>query len=182
MKRTAFTTTAVAPALVLLFAALLTGCGPAADVTTETSTVTTVPVTAVTGSSATTEEPPSTTTAENSPSERIEYALSLGGVSREGDTLFFVVGAETASEEEAQALLQEAIPVFGDMQSYFIVQKSDNFKGMAPGQWVVIEAFEANPTAENVEFGRRAFPSAYVVQAKVLTAEPIPVYEDRLGL
>jgi hypothetical protein len=114
--------------------------------------------------------------------DSIEYARSLGGVSHEGEMLFFVVGAEASTEAEAQKLLQDGLPSFGDMVSYFIVQKSDNFKGMAPGKWVVIEAYNENPSAENRDFGRRAFPNAYVVQATVLTSDPIPVYEDRLGL
>ncbi len=114
--------------------------------------------------------------------DSIEYARSLGGASREGETLFFVIGAETDTEQEAQRLLEEAQPYFGDMVNYFIVQKSDNFEGMAPGKWVVFEAYDSNPSAENREFGQRAFPSAYVVQATVRTADPIPVFEDRLGL
>jgi hypothetical protein len=124
----------------------------------------------------------STTTSEDPLSNRIEYAASLGGTSHKGDTLFFVVGANVATKEEAQSALEAALPVFGDMQSYFIVQWSSNFDGMEPGQWVVIEAYRENPSAENVEFGQRAFPNAYVVRATVKTTEPIPVYEDRLGL
>lgn len=115
-------------------------------------------------------------------SDRIAYAKSLGGVPHEGASLFFVVGATTDTEGEAQALLEKALPYFGDMQSYFIVQQSDNFDGMEPGKWVVIEAYKENPSAENVDFGRRGFPNAYVLRATVKTSDPIPVYEDRLGL
>jgi hypothetical protein len=108
----------------------------------------------------------------------LAYARKIGGVSHRGDTLYFVVGASTSSESDARAKLKAALPLFGDMQAYFIVQRSDNFDGMRPGYWVVIEAYRKRPAAENVDFGKRAFPSAYVRRAVVRTGDPIPVYED----
>jgi hypothetical protein len=127
-------------------------------------------------SSSTTVEPVSLS------AESITYAESLGGTSQMGETLYFVIGDMVESEQRAQDLLEEATPFFGDMQSYFIVQRSDNFEGMEPGWWVIIEAYLDEPSAENLDFGLRGFPEAYVESAKVLTSDPIPVYEDRLGL
>jgi hypothetical protein len=106
------------------------------------------------------------------------YARKIGGTSHRGDTLYFVVGLSTSSEREARLKLNAALPLFGDMQSYFIVQRSDNFDGMRGGYWIVAEAYRKRPSAENLAFGRRAFPSAYVRHAVVLTSDPIPVYED----
>ena len=110
-------------------------------------------------------------------SDSIAYAKSLGGTSHEGETLYFVIGASVESEPEAQAMLEDAIPLFGDMQSYFIVQRSDNFQGMEPGWWVIIEAYRSEPSPENLDFDRRGFPDAYVESATVRTSDPIPVYE-----
>jgi hypothetical protein len=108
----------------------------------------------------------------------LAYARELGGVSHLGDTLYFVVGLSTSSEHAAQSALEAAQPSFGDMQSYYIVQRSDNFDGMRPGYWIVLEAYRAQPSSENLAFGKRAFQSAYVRRAVVLTSDPIPAYED----
>ena len=110
------------------------------------------------------------------------YAEDLGGTSHQGQTLYFVVGASVGSEEEAQILLDEAGMSFGDMEAYFIVQNSSNFDGMEPGYWVLVEAYRDEPSAENLDFGRRAFPDLQVVEATVLTSDPIPVYEEIMGL
>lgn len=116
------------------------------------------------------------------PSEdALDYARELGGVSQSGGELHFIIGASCDSEKAAQSLLDKAIPLFGDMQSYFVVQRSDNFDGMRPGYWVVIEAYEKRPSEENLQFARRGFPKAYVKQATVLTADPLPVYEQLVG-
>ncbi len=172
--------------LALAFVAAACGTGDTGPDAPPSSEAGPVASTASTAAVPSTETPPPETPATapgvDLMSDSIAYAQSLGGVSRQGDTLFFVVGAETDTEAEAVALLQEGTPFFGDMVAYFIVQKSDNFDGMAPGKYVIIEAYDSNPSAENVEFGRRAFPTAYVVRATVLTSDPIPVYEDRLGL
>jgi hypothetical protein len=110
--------------------------------------------------------------------DAVAYAESLGGSSHKGDTLYLIVGASVKTEKEAQARLDAATPRFGDMQSYFIVQRSDNFKGLNSGWFIVIEAYRDPPSAENLEFGRRGFPGAYVKEAIVATADPIPVYEE----
>jgi hypothetical protein len=106
------------------------------------------------------------------------YAERIGGTPHEGERLYFVIGDSVGSEREAQSLLDRAQLSFGDMQSYFIVQRSDNFDGMRPGWWVIIEAYRESPSTENLQFGRRGFRGAYVKRATVRTADPIPVYED----
>jgi hypothetical protein len=111
-------------------------------------------------------------------SKSIAYARSIGGTSHKGKTLYFVVGASVKSEDDAQSKLENAIPIFGDMQSYFIVQKSDNLEGMKPGWWVIVEAYKTRPSKENLDFAKRAFPDAFVRKAIVRTSDPIPVYEE----
>ena len=108
--------------------------------------------------------------------ESVAYAQSLGGTSHEGQTLYLVIGASVATEEEAQALNEAAS--FGDMQDYFIVQISDNFEGLNPGWWVVFEAHQNEPDQFDIEFCRRGFPDCYVKKVTVRTADPIPVYEE----
>jgi hypothetical protein len=174
-------------------AAALTGCSsqpaatsaPSASTTSSSAAVST---TVTTLSTTSTEEATSSstttgaraTTVTISP-DAIAYATSLGGTSHEGETLYFVIGASVDSEQAAQTMLEDATPLFGDMQSYFIVQLSDNFEGMEPGWWVVIEAYRGEPSAENLDFDRRGFSDAYVKQATVKTADPIPVYEEVVG-
>lgn len=107
------------------------------------------------------------------------YAKELGGVSHKGDTLYFIVGRNYKSEAAATKALKAARPYFGDMQDYFIVQRSDNFSGMRPGWWILVEGYRKASNAKSQrEFAQRAFPSAYVKKATVKTADPIPVYED----
>lgn len=151
-----------------------TTSSPATTTVTTAGSVPTVGVTSSTTAATTT-----TTVAVSS--DAIAYAKSLGGTSQEGETLYFVIGASVESEQTAQAMLDDATPRFGDMQSYFIVQISDNFEGMEPGWWVIIEAYRSEPSPENLDFGRRGFPDAYVKQATVRTVDPIPVYEDMVG-
>ena len=108
----------------------------------------------------------------------IEYARDIGGTDHGGESLFFLIGASVRTENQARKALDRALPFFGDMQSYFIVQRSDGFQGLRPGWWVVMEAYRNTPSKENLELARRAFPDAYVRRAIVLVTEPIPVYED----
>ena len=111
----------------------------------------------------------------------LAYAKQIGGLDHKGQTLNFIVGGSFGTESEAQAALDKALPSFGDMQPYFIVQRSDSFAGMTPGSWVVVEAHFKAPTAQDLEFARRGFPDARVERARVIVAAPIPVYEDLVG-
>lgn len=106
------------------------------------------------------------------------FAKRIGGTSHEGEKLYFIIGDSVGTEREAQSLLDRAIPRFGDMQSYFIIQRSDNFDGMRSGWWIVIEAYRKRPSPENLQFAKRGFVGAYVKRATVRTTDPIPVYED----
>jgi hypothetical protein len=188
-------------ALLVVLMVAVAGCselrgGPAstegAGVTTSADgTATTAVETSITAA-ATAEVPPSTilaaTTTTGAPTpttveevtlsaEALDYAASLGGTSHLGEELYFVIGTSVATEAEALNQLEGAKGV-GDMQSYFIVQRSDNFEGMDPGWYVVFEAYRDYPSQENIDFGRRPFPGAYVVSAIVMTSDPIPVYDD----
>ena len=178
-------------AIFLIAAVSLSACGSPpttrGSVSTTATITTTAPATAgtagttATGGNTTTSLLATTTTAAAVSPDSIACAKSLGGTSHLGETLYFVIGASVESEGEAQALLDEATPRFGDMQSYFIVQRSDNFQGMEPGWWVVIETYRNEPSEENLAFDRRGFPNAYVKSATVRTSDPIAVYEDMVG-
>jgi hypothetical protein len=162
----------VAHGLIALAVATALGC------TTRTSTTSpeASPGTPAIGTEAPTV--PSPTPSEGS----LAYASEIGGIPHEGEELFLVVGASFASENAARTALDEALPVFGDMQPYFIVQHSDNFEGMEPGRWLVVEAYRDTPSEESLDFGRRAFPNLTVSSVVVRTRDPIPVYEDLVGL
>ena len=111
----------------------------------------------------------------------LDYAKKLGGWDHKGQTLYFIIGGGYGSEAEAQTALDKALPSFGDMQPYFIVQRADSFTGMTGGPWVVVEAHFKEPSEENLDFARRGFPDARVERAKVAVKSPIPVYEDIVG-
>jgi len=113
--------------------------------------------------------------------ESLSYARGLGGSPHQGEMLFLIIGATVESEVRAQALLGDALPLFGDMQPYFIVQKSDAFEGLDPGEWIVMEAYRAQPSTENIQFAKRAFPDAFVKRVVVRNEDPMPVYEDMTG-
>ena len=128
-------------ALLGLIVLLMIGLGACTDLTTSDSEVTaTADTSGPTPSSGTppTEPGPGATTttgwmATGSVSaESIAYAQSIGGRSHLDEKLYFVIGASVKTETQAKALLEGAKAV-GDMQSYFIVQLSDNFEGMRPG-------------------------------------------------
>ena len=160
----------------------LTACKALTETDTQPTSISLGPVTTlVTETIPTpTERPATGTTASPVSQESRDYAESLGGTSHKGEKLYFVIGASVRSEAQARSLLEPAKAV-GDMQSYFIVQSSDNFDGMTPGYWVVFEAYRAYPSQDNIDFDRRPFPDAYVKSAVVLTDDPIPVYEDMVG-
>jgi hypothetical protein len=111
----------------------------------------------------------------------LAYAQSIGGQDVQGQTFNLIVGGTYPTEAAAQAALDKAKPLFGDMQSFFIVQRSDSFEGMAPGSWVVVEAHFKTPSDDNMNFARRGFPDASVVRARVLVTDPMPVFENLVG-
>jgi hypothetical protein len=153
------------------------GVAACTDLSTTTSTAAseaTETTSAVTSTAPGVTDATGTTGANPVSQESRDYAASLGGTSHQGEKLYFVIGASLGSEAQAKALLEPAKAV-GDMQSNFIVQLSDNFDGMAPGYWVIFEAYDGYPSVEDLEFCRRPFPHAYVKKATVLTEDPIPV-------
>jgi hypothetical protein len=128
-------------------------------------------------------QPPGPTSAAPSPPQPSAASLGdarkIGGRPHKGQTLYLVVGDSVETEAEARAKLKAAIPLFGDVQSYFIVQRSDGFRGLGPGWWIVAEAYRSPKNAEQESsLGKRAFKDAYIKKVVVLTADPIPVYED----
>lgn len=145
-----------------------------------TAATTEAPATTTLAATTTTVAPTTTTKKKVTLSaEALDYAASLLGSSHLGEKLYFVIGISVATEAEALDQLEGAKGV-GDMQSYFIVQRSDNFEGMTPGWYVVFEAYRDYPSQDNIDFGRRPFPDAYVKSAIVRTSDPIPVYEDMM--
>ena len=127
---------------------------------------------------------PTPTSAQTTPgpsAKSLAYAERIGGWDHKGQTLNLIVGGSFGTESEAQAALDKALPLFGDLQPYFIVQRSDSFAGLTPGSWVVVEAHFKTPKAEDLEFARRGFPDAHVERVRVIVSAPIPVYEDLVG-
>ena len=111
-------------------------------------------------------------------SASIAYAKKLGGGSHKGETLYLVVGATAGSETDAQATLKAALPKF-DTALYMVVQRSDNFDGLNPGSWLLIEAYRDQAQAnEGAKWDKRGFADCYVKRVVVKTSDPIPVIED----
>jgi hypothetical protein len=119
------------------------------------------------------------------------YAKKIGGVSHEGDKFHLIMGPSTDTEAEAQALLDDALPRFGDMQSYFIIQLAENFDGLVGTykKYILIEVYSNPPAQDSLDFAVRIFADPAVTaadlvveQATANTWDPIPVYEDQTGL
>ena len=110
--------------------------------------------------------------------QSLAYARKLGGTSHEGESLYFVIGDSVSTEAEARAKLQKALPLF-DTALYMIVQRSDNFEGMRPGWWVLLEAYrKASNAQDGAKWDKRGFADCYVKKTTVRTGDPIPVVED----
>lgn len=103
------------------------------------------------------------------------------GTSHKGETLQLLVVATEKTKAAADKRLLELLPVYGDIQTYLVVEPSDQLKGLDPGSWVVFEAYRKAPSADTIDFMNRGPSDAYVKQVTVLTADPIPVVEDLEG-
>jgi hypothetical protein len=175
-KRTLLTIAAIVVLALLGVGALVTQLGVRGSQSTSSSSPSgTGTSTAASGSAQPTD------TWYPSTGDRIAYARAIGGVSHQGQTLYVILAATEKTEAAARARLDAAIPKFGDTELYYIVQKSDNFSGLSPGQWIVIESYREKAHAmlkENLDFGRLVGPDARVVKVAVKTSEPIPVFED----
>ncbi len=172
------TTTLVGPATTMLVMQSTTTSAPAPDTTTTAAPETTTSATEAVNITVPTTQAP----APELSADAITYAAQLGGKSYMGKELYLIIGASTGTEAECQALLDAAVPKFGDMQDYFVIQRSDNFTGLQPGYFVLIEAHLDEPSADELQFAQRGFPDAYVKTATVNTSDPLPVYEDVLGI
>jgi hypothetical protein len=181
------TTTLVGPATTMLVMQTTTTAAPAPETTTTSApapdTTTAAPETTTSATEAVNITVPTTeASAPELSAGAIAYAAQLGGKSYLGKELYLIIGASTGTEAECQALLDAAVPMFGDMQDYFVIQRSDNFTGLQPGYFVLIEAHLDEPSADELQFAQRGFPDAYVKTATVNTSDPLPVYEDVLGI
>ena len=107
------------------------------------------------------------------------YAKSIGGTSHKGQMLYLIIGDSFDTAAQATTARKRAHSAFGNRRTYFIVQRSDNFLGIRPGLWLVMEAYRSADNARNrLELAQRAFSYAHISRAVVKTADPIPVYED----
>lgn len=181
------TTLVAAPTTMLVVGETTATTAPAAPETTttaapETTTSATEVIVVSTESTETTKTTKTTEPAVPQVSAAAKaYAKGLGGASYLGEGLYLIIGASKKTEAECQALLDAAIPSFGDMQDYFIIQRSDNFSGLQPGYFILMEAHLNKPLPDSMDFARRGFPDAYVKFVTVNTADPIPTYEDAMG-
>jgi len=110
----------------------------------------------------------------------IDYSKSLGGKSHRGETLYFVVATEDASESVVVSRLSEAEPHFGDTANYFVVLKSEWFPELAPGTFILAEAHATAAAAQEALAwwdGRddATWYRPVVRKVTVGTASPIPV-------
>jgi hypothetical protein len=116
--------------------------------------------------------------------DNVEYSRGLGGVSHKGEPVLLVVAYTVQTQQEASEALAAMLPSFGDAQVYFTVQRSDSFKGLAPGVWVVAEAYWTESEAsQGLEWatGRGAAEDPLQPTLRwvtVLSDDPVPVVED----
>jgi hypothetical protein len=109
------------------------------------------------------------------------YAKAMGGSSHKGQTLYLIVGATEPDLVRARRRLDWALVRFGDMETYYVIARSDSYTGLASGSWIVSEAYkvEANAKkAENLELASRFSAAPVVRKVTAKTADPVPVYEE----
>lgn len=113
--------------------------------------------------------------------DRIAYAVSHGGKPRRGETVYLLTIASEVSESAARTRLEEALLLFGEDGSSFVVQRSENFEGLEAGKWIVVEAFSSGANADSSRpSATRVTEEPRVDRVVVRTDEPIPVYEEAL--
>jgi hypothetical protein len=103
------------------------------------------------------------------------------GKSHKGETLQLLIVATEKTKAAADQTLLDLLPVYGDIQTYLVVEPTAQLKGLEPGSWVVFEAYRKAPSQETIDFMDRGSSPATVKQVTVLTTDPIPVVEDLEG-
>jgi hypothetical protein len=103
------------------------------------------------------------------------------GKSHKGETLQLLILASEKSKSSAEKVLLGMLPLYGDVQTYLVIEPTEHLKGLTPGLWVVFEAYRKTPSTDTIDFMDRGSASAYMKQATVLCEDPIPVVEDLEG-
>jgi hypothetical protein len=117
---------------------------------------------------------------EAATAEDAQYIRDMGK-SHKGETLQLLIVATGKTKAAADQALLDLLPVYGDIQTYLVVEPTVQLKGLEPGSWVVFEAYREPPSQDTIDFMDRGSSAAYVKQVTVLTADPIPVVEDLEG-
>lgn len=139
------------------------------------------------GESGSAAEPPEGSGSETETAGELPYAASemipfirTMGVSHKGEKLIALVRTVHPSKDAATKALTEALPSFGDLVTYFVIEPTEHLQGsgLPAGQWVVAEFYRKTPSAENVELDSRGVDKVQSLNVTVTCDEPIPVFED----
>jgi hypothetical protein len=115
--------------------------------------------------------------------DALSYATQIGGTSHRGATLSAIIATSTVKEADAESALASLVRDQQASRPLFIVQRTDNFNGLRPGRFVVMEAFRSDQHATDaMQAQQEAFPNVEQCRVTPLNDDPIPVVEDITGL
>lgn len=113
------------------------------------------------------------------PKDLVQYAKDLGAKPVKGAKVFLLVIGSAKDQKAAQVIVDKTFDIDSDYEGYFVIEKSDHFKGLTASPFVAIEAFKTQAKADKaLAANKPTFASAAIVPVTVLCADPLPVYED----
>jgi len=155
-----------------------TGCAP---------TPTPSPPTAVSQTASSSVQ--ATTPAQN-PSLRVprevnERVLAKGGSEHQGQTLYLALIAEADTKDAADQKREAARSAMAEFQTYYVVDESSHFEGLAPGTWIVFEPYKYKQNADSqsesaATWLESAGLMARVTKVRVRCRDSFPLVEDKL--
>jgi hypothetical protein len=112
--------------------------------------------------------------------------LAKGGSKHQGQTLYLSLVATADTKAAADQKRESARSAMGEFETYYVVDQSSHFEGLAPGAWIVFEPYKYKQNADDqTETGAswldRAGLVARVVKVRVLCRDSFPLVEDKVG-
>jgi hypothetical protein len=111
--------------------------------------------------------------------------LAKGGSKHQGQTLYLALVATADTKAAADQQAESARSAMGEFETYYVVDESSHFEGIAPGAWIVFEPYKYKQNADSqtkdgASWLDRAGLVAHVTKVRVLCRDSFPLVEDKL--
>jgi hypothetical protein len=132
---------------------------------------------------------PATAPAENptpTPSPELSVrVLAKGGSGHQGQALYLSLVATADTKAAAEQKCESARSALGEFETYYVVDESSHFEGLAPGAWIVFEPYKYKQNADSqtesaASWLESAGLVARVTKVRVLCGDSFPLVEDKL--